>query len=280
MAVTLDPRVSIIDHTKDISFGYRPTGEVEPNTYITYRWLGGIYHNGGGAYRVFWNDTKRGELDKGRVCQYDPTLDGLIVSEESDVPPQGHRVPPEWWQNKSVPLLFYERVMNPSGDLLKTAMQTVQDMMYDNTLGVPTLARHDPWNTTEHTRPSRSGYPWQRLTVAQPPDAQRFHVADAPYAPGQATAAPPRASYGSDRNNDYTLPPLRSTNLLNSGWSEPYGPQPEGHTFGLPPIMGESESPSTRLLGVRDLARGVPSHGHSFRTEAPANTDEDVDMEM
>ncbi|KAL3444660.1 hypothetical protein BJX65DRAFT_283048 [Aspergillus insuetus] len=287
ISVTPDPRTSIIDHLNDISFAYRPIGEVAADTYATYRWIGGIYHNGGGAYRVFWNDTKRGEADHVRVCQYDPTLEGLIVSEELNGPPQGHRVPPQWWHNKSVPLLFYERVMNPAEDLLKAAMKTVKPMCRDNAVGVPTLVSHEPWSTTEHMRPSKPGYPWQPLAVAQPPDAQRFHIADTPYATGQATVAPPRDTYRPDRNNDFTLPPLRSTNLLGTRLSELHGTQRQEHPFALPPIqpssnsiMGGSPSTSMRLSGGRDLARGVSAPGHRSRTETPADTDEDVDMGM
>ncbi|KAL2812471.1 hypothetical protein BJX63DRAFT_396330 [Aspergillus granulosus] len=183
MAVTLDPRVSILDHTKDVNVIFRTPGEVEPNTHATYRWLGGIYKNGEGAYRVFWNDTRRGEMDHGRVCQYDPAFDGLIVSEELQDPPEEHRVPPQWWYNKPLPLLFYERVMNPSGDLLKAARNTIREMWNDYTMGIPTLDSHEPWRTTEHVRPSKSDYPWHPFEVVKPPDAQRFHAADAPYAP-------------------------------------------------------------------------------------------------
>ncbi|KAJ0425080.1 hypothetical protein BJY00DRAFT_274714 [Aspergillus carlsbadensis] len=288
MAVALDPRVSVIDHTKDITFAYRPCGEVASDTHATYRWLGGIYHNGGGAYRVFWSDTKRGETDHGRVCQFDPTLDGLIVSEELEGPEPQHRVPPQWWHNRSVPLLFYERIMNPAEDLLKAAKKTIKDMLKDNAMGVPTLVSHEPWRTEEHMRPSRSGYPWQPLAVAQPPDGQRFYLADAPYAPGQVQGtAAPRHSYGSDHLNDFTLPPLRSTNLLNAGWSEPFAVQQQGRPFHLPPIQ---PSPNSTTRGGVHASRfssagcnrelGSPAPGQGFTDEARENLDEDVDMEM
>jgi hypothetical protein len=289
MAVTLDPRVSIIDHTKDITFAYRPCGEVAAETYATYRWLGGIYHNGGGAYRVFWNDTKRGEADHGRISQYDPTLEGLIVSEELESPAPQHRVPPQWWHNKSVPLLFYERIMNPAEDLLKAAKKTIKGMLKDNALGVPTLVSHEPWHTAEHMRPSRLGYPWQPLAVAQPPDAQRFHLADAPYVPGQvqATAASPRASYAPHWNNEFTLPPLRSTNLLNAGWSDPFALQQQDHSVQLPPIQPSPNSTARDSVGASRFSSAVynpgldsPAPGNEFTNEASGNVDEDVDMEM
>ncbi|KAL3458595.1 hypothetical protein BJX64DRAFT_291975 [Aspergillus heterothallicus] len=289
MAIALDPRILILGHTKDVNVTYRASGEVGPNTHATYRWLGGIYHNGQGAYRVFWNDTKRGEGDLGRVCQYNPALDGLIVSEELQGPPPDHRVSPYWWHRKPVPLLFYERVMNPSEELIKAAKNTVKEMLTDYIMGVPTLVSHEPWHTTQHAWPSKSGYPWQPLEVPKPPDAQRFHITDAPYNPaGQTVVASPQ-NIADLSWTGLTLPPLRSTNLLNASQPQTLSTQSREPSFALPPISPSSYSSTSAnkganrlpsIPGVLNLGLASPATAHGVATVAPTGGHGDADMEM
>ncbi|KAL2869794.1 uncharacterized protein BJX67DRAFT_321244 [Aspergillus lucknowensis] len=288
LAVTLDPRVSIIDHTDDITFLYRPVGYVEQRTVGVYRWIGGIYQDRG-AYRVFWNDTRRGEVNDGRVCEYDSTLHGLIVSEEPngegfDEQPK-HRVPPRWWDSKPVPLLFYERVLNPSSDVLKVALSTIEEMGVDQRLGVPTFISHRPWAKTEDMRRAKSGYPWQPVEVGKPQDAQYFQIASTPYtsADNNGRGVGGRNDMPSWNNNGPTLPSLRSTNLLAYGAPEDFRATSRVPSFSAAsgatgPSRAGSGSTARGTEGGAGLSSGIlgmglnsPAARHEYLAQAPTH---------
>ncbi|KAL3456296.1 hypothetical protein BJX64DRAFT_270963 [Aspergillus heterothallicus] len=269
-----DPRASLLDHTETVTFTYRPSGEADRNTHATYRWLGGIYQDQQGALRVFWNDTKRGEVDKGRVCQYDSKLNGLIVSEELD-PKPAHRVDPRWWHRKPVPLLFYERVMNPTDEILRGAIESIREMRTDNLTGVPFLVSHGGWPTTEHTKRSRPGYPWQPNAVERPPDAGYFQMAESPYNRNQNTAT----HHDTHDWDDVTLPPLRESNLSGTGPLNASIPQPLEPAFTPSPARSSSIASLTGF-GAFSQGLGAPTSEHGFRSERPTDTDEDIEMEM
>ncbi|KAL2003730.1 hypothetical protein VTN02DRAFT_2495 [Thermoascus thermophilus] len=144
------------NHTSDISFPYH--NETGREQSATYRWLGGIYcartvasdeDNGeqnAHHFRVYWTDAGRGEVDNGEICMYDGMRNlGLIVG---NITPfhRDDRVPEPWWKDVAIPLLFYERVLNPDENVLNVAQQAVQNMINiqkDNQL---ILSEHTPWS--------------------------------------------------------------------------------------------------------------------------------------
>ncbi|KAL4878757.1 hypothetical protein BJY04DRAFT_220823 [Aspergillus karnatakaensis] len=119
LAVKPMPGTSLLDHTENIRFKYKKADGTRD--FATYRWLGGIYRDQD-SYRVFWSGANRGENNIQGVRMYDSTNHGLIVSEGV---PTLDKVPSRWWENKQVPLLFYERVTNPSMGVLREALNTV-----------------------------------------------------------------------------------------------------------------------------------------------------------
>ncbi|PTU18064.1 hypothetical protein P175DRAFT_0443791, partial [Aspergillus ochraceoroseus IBT 24754] len=125
MVVKLHDSVSIWNHTNDVTFKYRNTDLVDKT--VTYRWLGGIYRGDNNEHRLFWTDTERGEEERRTIRMYEPANMGLIVG---GIPPasQNDRVPDDWWVNRSIPLLIYERVTNPSSDIIGMALQAVGQM--------------------------------------------------------------------------------------------------------------------------------------------------------
>lgn len=142
LIVTLDERVTINNHTEDFSFSYLNAKGV-PQT-ATYRWLGGVYmhHN---HFRVCWTDEERGEAGEGLVKTYDGMQDaGVIVG---GVRPYrlDERVPPNWFRGKNIPLLVYERIIDPQPEVLNGAMHAVCGMMNVSVAGVRVLNGHVPW---------------------------------------------------------------------------------------------------------------------------------------
>ncbi|KAL2821393.1 hypothetical protein BDW59DRAFT_109521 [Aspergillus cavernicola] len=203
LAVRVPPTISVLNHTTDVTFSYRQKGALEKDMSATYRWLGGIYYDGG-SYRVFWNDTKRGEIDNKKVCMYESSNHGLITA--GDVAANvDDRVPPRWWNNKRIPLLFYEHVLNPSRDILTVAARTVNQVCADSIKG-NLILKNQRWATASETRPYQTGYPWQPLEVEKPLDAQYFYTALNAQAPSfnqAANMAPPQTQFDMNhyRNN-------------------------------------------------------------------------------
>ncbi|KAI9040553.1 uncharacterized protein KD926_008120 [Aspergillus affinis] len=125
LVAMVDPDVPVTKHTQDLTF------EVETfakRMSVTYRWVGGIYEYKG-QFRVFWADNRPGEVDRGEVRMYDGSKSlGMIVGGLSYGHPS-ERVPDEWWYNKTIPLVFYERVDNVSPQVLNTVMSSVGSMV-------------------------------------------------------------------------------------------------------------------------------------------------------
>lgn len=183
MVVTLDERVVIKNHTQDFSFDYCDINGQSQKA--TYRWLGGVYYHEN-HFRVLWTDSKRGEASAGEVLQYDGRQNsGLMVG---GIMPHHmeSRIPPLFWKDKPIPLLVYERVMNPEPDVLNTALQSMFNMVNSQMRNEPILQTHMPWkstNTVPDTDASNSR-PWDPIF---PNYANRFHVAAAAYNPPQST---------------------------------------------------------------------------------------------
>ncbi|OOG00571.1 hypothetical protein ASPCADRAFT_37667, partial [Aspergillus carbonarius ITEM 5010] len=143
LAVELPPDIFIHSHTQDVTFAYRDEQGRERKA--TYRWLGGIYSHDN-HMRLFWTDAKRGEhRNPGSLRMYDSTENlGLIVG---GIPPAGlvDRVPEEYWRGKQVPLLFYERIMNPSTGDLHVALSVVSNLLHSTRQGDLILQQNPGW---------------------------------------------------------------------------------------------------------------------------------------
>ncbi|KAL4792622.1 hypothetical protein BDV19DRAFT_400434 [Aspergillus venezuelensis] len=139
-----------------------------------------IYHDHG-SYRVFWNNTKLGEVDNQEVCIYDGFNKGIIAAGRPEAAFQlNGRVPERWWRNKQIPLLIYERVLNPPADFVVEALSAVSQLWTDIQKGVLSLRSQQPWPA---------------------PDTKRFHLALSAYVPGPA---PPHEDEESARGQEKT----------------------------------------------------------------------------
>lgn len=130
-------------HTGNVTFSYCDQhGQIQT---ATYRWIGGIYSKGTHR-RVYWTDSERGERDQGEIRMYDSQVNlGLIVGGIPPAYPED-RVPAEWWQNvNDLPLLFYERVLNPSSEVLNSARASITRMVNMQRQNQLILQEHDPW---------------------------------------------------------------------------------------------------------------------------------------
>ncbi|KAJ5679886.1 hypothetical protein N7462_008130 [Penicillium macrosclerotiorum] len=134
----------VLNHTQDLVFNYIDTEGFTRTA--TYRWLGGAYYRNNHT-RVYWTDAERGGFDTGYIRKYD-SMDaaGTIIG---GLPPyaQDERIHPDWTE-KGIPIIIYERVMNPSTDVLHAAQQSVSDMMNMVSEGKYVLNEHYPWLPT------------------------------------------------------------------------------------------------------------------------------------
>ena len=142
MVLSLDERVQIKNHTQDFSFDYCDING-QPQR-ATYRWLGGIYYSHN-HFRVFWTDGERGEANSGEIMHYDGMQNsGLMLGGISPHHAEC-RVPPQFWKGGPMPLLVYERVMNPESDVLNTAVSSLFNMVDVQIKGESILQNHVPW---------------------------------------------------------------------------------------------------------------------------------------
>ncbi|XHG01676.1 hypothetical protein AWENTII_005044 [Aspergillus wentii] len=177
MAVALDESIWVRNHTEDIHFTY-DDGSDEENT-AHYRWLGGVYflHTN---FRVFWTDSERGEANTGEIRTYDPinamgTIVGGIPPEKPD-----DRVPAAWWHKRPIPLLFYERVMDPEPGLLEVAQKSIHDMILAQNQEKPIFHHHTPWAQSDILLGQPSEPLWIPLL---PTDGNRYHTSSVAYQP-------------------------------------------------------------------------------------------------
>ncbi|KAJ6045159.1 uncharacterized protein N7446_003361 [Penicillium canescens] len=191
LTMTFDGRSKILDHTKDIDFQYIDYGDNVQRA--RYRWLGGVYIYKGHA-RVYWTDTKRGEYDTGNICMYDSQLNHGLFAGGIPCYNKNNRVPIEWCTGGAIPLVFYERIMNPAKDVLAAALQTVQDMTLLRSQDKEILQNHNPWAPSS---PQIQKEPWNRVLpgLAQPFTAfPPFTGYDEQLLPGQALSPPIQTS--------------------------------------------------------------------------------------
>jgi hypothetical protein len=157
LVMTFDTKTRLRNHTQNTKFRYI---DYENNKQVAhYRWIGGIYNNELHA-RVYWTDSKRGGENGTNLMMYDSELNKGVMAGGIPAFRPDDRVPTEWVDQKSIPLLFYERVMDPSRKLLATAHDAVYDM--GNIIGrnKSILEAHVPW-TSSNSEPEPE--PWGRI---------------------------------------------------------------------------------------------------------------------
>lgn len=185
--VVLCDNERVKNHTNDLTFTYADMDGHEKTA--KYRWLGGVYYKNS-RYRVVWTDGERGEYDSGAIRFYDgATNSGLIVG---GVPPthQNDRVPGGWMGEGIIPMLVYERVMDPDPSVLTVAKKSVEDMMGAQMQGQLILDAHAPWTRPRYPRGILT-QPWLRVL---PERGQRFHTARVAPFPGEPSNRSPVTS--------------------------------------------------------------------------------------
>lgn len=141
----LPPRLSLltnsetrlVDHTADFTFMYRDANGVIEEA--KYRWLGGIYHCNG-RLRVYWTDGEPGRMDPGTIRGYDPRSEEGVIA--GSIPAAGKdRVPGDWLQS-TIPLLIYEKVIDPPKPSLLFWGAHITHMLKNSNEGRPALLGH------------------------------------------------------------------------------------------------------------------------------------------
>ncbi|KAE8359243.1 hypothetical protein BDV27DRAFT_168717 [Aspergillus caelatus] len=238
LTVTLDGSVPVKKHTRDISFDYI-ANDGQRGT-AAYRWLGGIYYKDD-HYRVYWNDTKRGEVDTGQIQMYDSAmLSGIIVGGIA----QTHRddkVPETWWKNKPVPLLIYERIMNPDDEVMNVALHTLGDMVKVRNQQKLLLQGHISWTPSEPPR-ARAGFPWRRLIDRK---EDRFHLASGAYEPKSQDQISTKPS-GVDRHANIPGPSSAGPSKTDAGYltSSATAPEPQFEIGRVSPSLFDAPTAS------------------------------------
>ncbi|RAL03890.1 uncharacterized protein BO80DRAFT_349169, partial [Aspergillus ibericus CBS 121593] len=143
LAVEPGPNMIIQSHCQDLTLAY--PDEHGREQIASYRWLGGIYSHKN-HMRLYWNDVNRGEHDNtGMLRMYDSTENlGVIVGGIAPAS-RADRVPEEYWRGKEIPLLFYERIMNPNMEDLHVALSAVNNMLQVSEQGKLILQQNPGW---------------------------------------------------------------------------------------------------------------------------------------
>ncbi|KAJ5823689.1 hypothetical protein N7447_006029 [Penicillium robsamsonii] len=178
LVITSDIKTRIKNHTENLKFNYIDYEDKQQIAH--YRWLGGIYNNESHA-RLFWTDTKRGEKDLSNIMMYDSQVNsGVIVGGITSFQPE-EKVPPEWFHRKAIPLIFYERILNPTPDLLAKANNAILELNNCVSENKNVLEEHIPWKPSI---PLRQPDSWPRLLSH---NGERFSS----FNPSWATPNPP-----------------------------------------------------------------------------------------
>ncbi|PWY80988.1 hypothetical protein BO83DRAFT_434398 [Aspergillus eucalypticola CBS 122712] len=151
--VELGPNVSIRSHTKDITLSY---------------------HDDAGLLCLLWTGAERG-VRCTNLCSYESHLhDGAILGlPMAETRPD--QVPEHFWRNQQIPLLFYERVMNPSIGELQVAVSAVSGMLESASQGELFLQQSPGWAPPELPPRQQNQYPWIPLL---PESMRRFKCAN------------------------------------------------------------------------------------------------------
>lgn len=258
-----DPDVK--NHSMDLSFTY---ADGEGNERIAkYRWLGGVYYRND-HYRVIWTDVERGEANNGELRFYDSaTNGGLIVG---GIPPahQHDRVPGSWTGDLSIPMVVYERVLDPEQAVLGLAQRTIQEMKGMQMQGQFILDGHSPWSRA----PSPKGMITQPWTRILPNYGQRFHTSPMAHFPG---APANRASLSPSR---YTRQAHPSPQLTHSYLSPalPRMPSPFGQNtfsnFINSPNLGSRAGSVMHIDSDPRSGTATPTNRHGGANPSPSSS--------
>ncbi|CAG8900869.1 unnamed protein product [Penicillium egyptiacum] len=177
LVVTSDIKTRIRSHTENLRFNYIDYEDKQQVAH--YRWLGGIYNNESHA-RLFWTDTQRGEKDDGNIMMYDSQVNSGVLVGGIPAFQREERVPTEWVNHHAIPLLFYERIMNPTSDLLSKANNAMFQINTCVNENKNLLEAHVPW---KRSNPPLQQESWPRILSY---NGERFSS----FNPGWATARP------------------------------------------------------------------------------------------
>ncbi|CAI7573164.1 unnamed protein product [Penicillium glandicola] len=177
LVITSDIKTRLRNHTENLKFNYIDYEDKQQVAH--YRWLGGIYNNESHA-RVFWTDTKRGEKDDGNIMMYDSQLNSGVIVGGIPAFQREERIPTEWVSHHAIPLLFYERIMNPTTDLLAKANNAMFEMGNCLSENKNVFEEHIPW---KRSTPPPQRESWPRVLSY---NGERFSN----FNPGWATARP------------------------------------------------------------------------------------------
>ncbi|PWY88328.1 hypothetical protein BO70DRAFT_427121 [Aspergillus heteromorphus CBS 117.55] len=209
LVVELDGHSFVRNHTDDITSEYQDREGYFRQA--TYRWIGGVYLNDGRMY-LCWNNAKRGEHDgKNTLRVYESrTNSGVIFGGLSPANP-AERVPEIYWKAQQVPLLFYERVMNPDPLVLDAAQRTIRQMAQEHTTGKLVLQREKGWTPSAPLK-GPGEYPWPSMMPGRCFDESCKGTGLAVGPGGQGFKLPPPASSTDPAANKPH--PCRETSVL------------------------------------------------------------------
>ncbi|KAJ5379748.1 uncharacterized protein N7496_002176 [Penicillium cataractarum] len=167
LVVNVNGRNRTLNHTQDQRLQYL---DIDGNTQTAhYRWLGGAYYKDNHV-RVYWTDAERGEFDIGNIRKYDgEDAGGVIIGGIAPYAPDD-RVPLDWVSD-GLPLAIYERIINPTPDMLHAATQTICDISDCVGQDKPFLAQHFPWFPKSMERKS----PYLPLERVLPDTGERYY---------------------------------------------------------------------------------------------------------
>ncbi|KAJ5779833.1 hypothetical protein N7457_007553 [Penicillium paradoxum] len=251
LVMTFDLKTRIKNHTNNLHFNYIDY-EDKPQV-AHYRWLGGVYNNEYHA-RLFWTDTKRGERDEGNIMMYDCQLNsGVLVG---GIPPfqEDDKVPTEWVNHKAIPLLFFERILNPTSDLIAKAHNAVYDMGHCVSQKRVVLEEHDPWTPPP---PPAKNDPWPRILSH---NGERF----SDFNPDWATGSRP-PSTAPVNSPLATIDPM----LLDPSVIDPSLIDPALYSTSTPPLFDLSPfdiPPGVGLSAPEQISPGDPNKTHIFNS--------------
>ncbi|KAG0160859.1 hypothetical protein PDIDSM_8390 [Penicillium digitatum] len=175
LVVTSDLKTRIRNHTENLKFNYIDYEDKQQVAH--YRWLGGIYNNESHA-RLFWTDTQGGEKDDGNIMMYDSQVNSGVIIGGIPAFQREEKVPTEWVSHHAIPLLFYERIMNPTTDLLAKANHAMFELSNCLNANKNILEEHIPW---KRLNPPLQRESWPRILSR---NGERFSN----FNPGWATA--------------------------------------------------------------------------------------------
>lgn len=157
LVVTSDLKTRIRNHTENLKFNYIDYEDKQQVAH--YRWLGGIYNNESHA-RLFWTDTARGEKDDGNIMMYDSQINSGVIVGGIPAFQREEKVPTEWVSHHAIPLLFYERIMNPTTDLLAKTTNAMLELGNCLSVNKNVLEEHVPW---KRSTPPLQRESWPRI---------------------------------------------------------------------------------------------------------------------